>query len=76
MLCRRLFFAASSSGGGRFSLRGEYTKLVQMALPERNKYLKNVALTLAHATIFMYLPNIYGDINMLMNLKQGINTTQ
>jgi len=50
-------------------------KLVDIGRPERMKYLKNIVLTLAHASVFMYLPNIYGDISHLMSLKEGVNAT-
>ncbi len=77
MLARRLLYrvGSQSPSSKRFSLKAEYRKLIQIAKPEQSKYVKNLVLTLAHASIFMYLPNIYGDISQLMNLKEGVNTT-
>jgi hypothetical protein len=51
----------------------EYKKLWGICRPELKKYLLCGAITLLHAGTFMYLPNIYDDINALMALN--IDTT-
>ena len=41
----------------------EYQKLWAICKPEIKKYMACGVITLLHAAAFMYLPNIYGDIN-------------
>ena len=50
-------------------LNQEYRKLWQICRPELGKYLRCGAITLFHAAAFMYLPNVYDDINSLMALN-------
>lgn len=51
----------------------EYKKLWGICKPELKKYVVCGVITLLHAGCFMYLPNIYDDINSLMALN--IDTT-
>lgn len=53
----------------KVNLKAEYKKVWDICKPELPKYLFNSILTLLHAGMFMYLPNIYSDINYLMSLK-------
>ena len=42
---------------------------MQICKPELPKYISNGILTLVHAGIFMYLPNIYHDLTTLMEMS-------
>lgn len=50
-------------------LKNEYQRLWAICRPELKKYMYCGAIALLHAATFMYLPNIYEDINSLMALK-------
>jgi hypothetical protein len=50
-------------------LKNEYQRLWAICRPELKKYLYCGAISLLHAAAFMYLPNIYEDINTLMALR-------
>lgn len=50
-------------------LKNEYQRLWAICRPELKKYLYCGAISLVHAAAFMYLPNIYEDINTLMALR-------
>jgi hypothetical protein len=74
------FITKQRSGFGRFTfadkkeikkltLKEEYKKVWNICKPELPKYMFNSVLTLIHAGMFMYLPNIYGDLTYLMSLK-------
>jgi len=47
----------------------EYQKLWAICKPELKKYIFCGVITVLHAGAFMYLPNIYNDINELMALN-------
>lgn len=49
----------------------EHKKIIQICRPELKKYLTNGIITLLHSGLFMYLPNIYGDLNSLMEMKSS-----
>jgi hypothetical protein len=50
-------------------LKNEYQRLWAICRPELKKYAFCSVIALLHAGTFMYLPNIYQDINALMELK-------
>ena len=50
-------------------ITSEHKKIIEICKPELRKYLSNGVITLLHSGLFMYLPNIYGDINFLMEMK-------
>jgi hypothetical protein len=51
------------------NLKNEYKRLWAICRPELKKYMFCGVIALFHAGTFMYLPNIYEDINTLMALK-------
>ena len=60
----------------KVSLKSEYSKLLDICKPEYKKYIKCGIITLLHASAFMYLPNIYGDINTLMEIRVSTSSYQ
>ncbi len=49
-----------------------YSTLWKICKPESASYMKTIGLTLLHASLFMYLPQVYTDINYLMSLTREI----
>ncbi len=72
-LLARRSFCRFSNDIKNVKLDQEYKKLWGICRPELKKYIVCGAITLVHAGFFMYLPNIYNDINLLTALN--VDTT-